>query len=104
METTAAGTEAVRPWWTSITTQVWALVLMCALLLSGLIVLNTKADVGRERKIVSEELEHQGQAQVGQIASRFLSTDDSWADSVRQITSQPALTSLGPHCDAAVDQ
>jgi len=97
-------TRSTRPWWTSITTQVWVLVLMCAVLLSGLIVLNTKADVGRERKIVNDELERQGEDQIANMMTSLGAANESWGDSIKQITSQPALVSLGPNCGAPVDQ
>jgi diguanylate cyclase (GGDEF)-like protein/PAS domain S-box-containing protein len=88
-------------WWNSIAAQVWGLVAVCAVLVVGLIFVNTRAEIHHERAVVSDNLALRG-APVATNVAQQLAPGGSTEQAFRGIASQPTVASAGPGCSATL--
>ena len=89
-------------WWNSIAAQVWGLVVACAVLVAGLIFVNTSAEIHHERAVVSDSLALRGAPVATNMANQLTPTGGTTAQAFAGIASQPAVADAGPGCSAAL--
>src|SRR5689334_1073640 len=89
------------PWWNSIAAQVWGLVAACAVLVAGLIFVNTQAEIHHERSVVSDSLALRGSAAASSLSAQ-LRPGGGTEQAFRGLVNQPAIGSAGPGCSAAL--
>jgi diguanylate cyclase (GGDEF)-like protein/PAS domain S-box-containing protein len=92
---------ATTRWWNSIATQVWGMVLACAVLLAGLIFVNARADASRERSVVSDSLQRRGTA-IADLTAGDLKPGGSTEQTLDNLVEQPVLAGAGPGCPTAM--
>ena len=77
------------------------MVLLCAGVVLGLIVVNTQAEVRHERSLVSADLLHQGKVLADQDAVSIAAGGDT-ETTLSSILEQPAIANAGPECVTAL--
>jgi diguanylate cyclase (GGDEF)-like protein/PAS domain S-box-containing protein len=88
-------------WWNSVAAQVWGMVLVCVLLVAGLILVNTVAEVRHERSVVSADLLRRGSTNADQLGASLRQGGDTEAV-LTQLAAQPGITAAGQPCVGAL--
>jgi len=77
------------------------MVLVCVLLVGGLIVVNTRAELGHERSVVSASLQRVGSAEATSISDTF-DPEGSTITTLANLAGSPEIAAAGPGCSAAL--
>ncbi|MGB8650660.1 MAG: EAL domain-containing protein [Mycobacteriales bacterium] len=89
-------------WWRSIAAQVWGMVLACVVLVTGLIVVNTRAELAHERSQVSEALHRRGSTSA-QTMIGTLRPGGVLEQALTNLAAQPSVAGGGRGCAATLD-
>jgi diguanylate cyclase (GGDEF)-like protein/PAS domain S-box-containing protein len=93
----AWGRSLPSGWWRSITAQVWVLILTCTALVTGLVALNTRADIGHERDIVQRELVHRAESAAATMSTSLRPTGQV-EQTLQNLAQQEALAQVTGRC------